>query len=184
VISEVLFKGGQKSELFLRETDTRDIWIVNSNLSQGMASSYEKPDKSLDITGAYWQPVIRLRSRCARSALDDVQAVHEPLSRKLGWSIGIAAGGEVADVTRVAGESGGEEVGVERDDDVGFRKIVARLDGLSEGHLRAFEDVAAIDRLVDVPLGLRIDFEETVHLIGKRGRRGRRREDADARALQ
>src|SRR5580700_6276442 len=119
--------------------------------------------------------MIRLRSRCTRRALDYVEPIHV--------AVGVAAAREIADVARMAGESGGEEVGGERDDDVGLREVVARFDGLSEGHLGAFEDVVAIDRLVDVPLGLRIELEETAQLISKRGRRGRRREDTDACAL-
>ena len=67
----------------------------------------------------------------------------------------------IADVSRVAGESRVEEVGVERDDDVGFREVVARFDRLSERQLRAFEHVVAIHRLVDVPLGLRINLQES-----------------------
>src|SRR5713101_9252 len=35
-----------------------------------------------------------------------------------------------------------------------------------------------------MPLGLRIDLEEVAQLIGERGRRNGRRENADARALQ
>ena len=76
------------------------------------------------------------------------------------FAIGIAALGEVADVADVAGESGVEKVGVERDDHVGLFKVVARLDRLAESQLRAFEHVVAIDRLVDVPLGLRINLQE------------------------
>ena len=97
---------------------------------------------------------------------------------------GLRRAGEVADVAGVAGESGVEEVGVERDDYVGFRKIVARLDRLSEGQLRAFEHVVAIDRLVDVPLGIGINLQEITQLIGERGRRNCRRENANAGALQ
>src|SRR5438477_447306 len=100
------------------------------------------------------------------------------------WLIGFAALGEVADVAGVAGESGVEEVCVERDDDIRLRKIVARFDGLSEGELRAFEHIVAIDGLVDVPLGLRIHLQEIAQLVGKSGRRNSWRQDPDTRTLQ
>ncbi len=120
--------------------------------------------------------MIRLHPGRSRRALDHVQPVHV--------AVGIAALGEIADVARVAGKSGVEKISVERNDDVGLRKVVARLDRLAEGQLRAFEHVVAIDRLVDMPLGLRINRQEVAHLIGQRGRRNGRRQNANARALQ
>jgi hypothetical protein len=121
-------------------------------------------------------PVIRLRSRRRRRALDHIQPVH--------LAVGIAALGEVADVADISRKTRIQEVGVERDDYIGLFKIVARLDRLAEGQLRAFEHVVAIHRLVHVPLGLRIHLKQAAKLIGERGRRNGRRENADARALQ
>ncbi len=132
--------------------------------------------QNLSLVRPYRKAMIRLGSRRRRRALDHVQAVH--------GRIGIAAAGEVADVFHVAGESGVEEVGVEGDDYVGLREIVAGLDRLAEGQLRAFEDVVAIHRLVDVPLGLRINLQEVAQLVGERGRRNRWGQNADACALQ
>src|ERR1035437_1425582 len=74
---------------------------------------------ALNVRCSQRKPMIGLRTRRSRRALDYIQAVHR--------SVRIAALGEVADVAGVAGESGVEEVGVERGDYVGFRKIVARL---------------------------------------------------------
>ena len=96
--------------------------------------------------------MIRLRPRRRRRALDHVQPVHV--------AVGIAALGEVADVADISRKTRIQKVGVERDDYVGLFKIVARLDRLAEGQLRAFEHVVAIDRLVHMPLGLRINLQE------------------------
>ena len=94
-------------------------------------SGREGASKGLNLAGWTRPTMIRLRSRRTWRALDDVQTAHVA-------AVGIAAAGEVADVAGIAGESGVEKVSVERDDDVGFREIVARLDGLSESELRAF----------------------------------------------
>src|SRR6202043_3984293 len=63
-------------------------------------------------------------------------------------------------------------------------KIVPRPDWLAEGQLPAFEHIVTIDRLVDVPLGLRINLQEVSQLIGESGRRNCWRQDANACALQ
>src|SRR5208337_4075889 len=77
-----------------------------------------------------------------------------------------------------------QKVRVERDNDVGLFEIVAGLNRLAEGHLRALEYVVTIHRLIHMPLGLRINLQEIAQLIGQRGRRNGRRKDANARALQ
>src|SRR5271168_5517743 len=104
------------------------------------------------LVNPHWPPMIRLSPGRRRRALDHIQPVHV--------AIGIAALGEVADVADIPRKTRIQEVGVERDDYVGLLKIVARLDGLSEGQLRAFEHVVAIDRLINMPLRLRINLQE------------------------
>src|ERR1700733_510783 len=85
----------------------------------------EPGNQTFEICCLYRQPMIRLRSCRRRRALDHIQTIHRRV-----W---IAAAGEVADVFHVAGESGVEKVGGERDDYVGLFEIVARLDRLAEG---------------------------------------------------
>ena len=65
-----------------------------------------------------------------------------------------------------------------------FPEVVLRFDRLAECQLCAFEDVVAVDRLIHVPLGLRIDLEQRLQLVGKRRRGNRRRQNADACPLQ
>ena len=64
----------------------------------------------LDLARPHRQPVIRLRARRGRRALDRIKAAH--------GSIGIAAASKIADIARVAREARIQEVRVERDDDV------------------------------------------------------------------
>ena len=115
--------------------------------------------------------MIRLHSGCAGSALDHVQAVHV--------AVGIAAARKIADVFHVAGESAVQEVGVERDNDVGLGEVIARLEELSESNLSAKEIVFAFDMFLDVPLRLRIELQEVAQLIGQGGRGDGRRENAN-----
>ena len=120
--------------------------------------------------------MIGLRPRRGRRALDRIKAAHVP--------IGIAAARKIADVTRVARESCIQKIRVQRDDDVGFREVVPRLDRLAERELRAFEHVVAVHRFIHVPLRLRIDLQESAQLIRERGRGNRLRQNADAGATQ
>src|ERR1700756_886661 len=120
--------------------------------------------------------MIRLRSRRTRRTLDPVQPVHV--------AGGISAAREVSYVLHIARESCVQEVRVERDNDVGFRKVVPSFDSLTEGHLGTFENAIAIDRLVDMPLRLWIKLLEASKLIGECGRSDGRGENPDARPLQ
>ena len=129
-----------------------------------------------NLRRTHGQAMIRLHPRRTRRALNHVQPAH--------LSIGIAPAGEIADVARVAGEAGIQKVGVERDNHVGLREVVARLDGLAEGELRAFQRVVAIDWLVDMPLRLRIHREERLHLIFECRRRNGRSKNANASTAQ
>src|SRR5215469_10234797 len=129
-----------------------------------------------NLTRPHRYSMIRLRARRCRRAFDRIEAAH--------LLIGVATLGEVADITRVARESGVEEVSVERNDDVRFFGAILRLDGLSKGEFRAFQHVVAVDGLVDMPLRLGIDLQQRAQLIGEARRRYRLGEDADARAAK
>ena len=59
-----------------------------------------------------------------------------------------------------------------------------RLYRLAEGQLRAFEHIVAVDRFVHMPLGLRINLEKRLKLVGQCGRGNGWRQDANARTLQ
>ena len=136
----------------------------------------KRAGEAFHFTGAQGQAMIGLGSRGRGRALDHVETTHV--------GVGIALGGEIADVAHVARESRGHEIRVERDDGCGLGKIVAGFNGLTEDKLRAFEHVVAIHRLVDMPLRLGIHGEEGLHLVFESRRRDGLREDANARALQ
>ncbi len=67
-----------------------------------------------------------------------------------------------------SGKSRVQEIGVERDNDVGVFQPVLRFHRLTESHLRALEHIVAIHRLIHMPLRLRIKLEHGLQLIGKR----------------
>ena len=121
--------------------------------------------------------MVRLRAGRTRRALDHIQPVHLA-------GIGIAPLGEIPRVAREAGEARVQEIGVERENYVRIFQVVLRLHRLAERQLRAFEHVVAVHRLVHMPLGLRISLEQRTQLVGQRRRGYRRRQDANARALQ
>ena len=80
------------------------------------------------IDGPHRQPVIGLRARGTRRALDHIHAAHVA-------GIRIAALGEIAGVSRVPGKSGVQKIGVERNNDVGVLQLVLRFHWLAECHL-------------------------------------------------
>ena len=121
--------------------------------------------------------MIRLGSGRARRALDHIQTAHVATLR-------IAPLGKVADVARASGETRIQKVCVQREDYIRLREVVARLDRLPEGQLRPFEHVVAIHRLIHMPFGLRISFQQRLHLVGQRGRRKWPGQDANPRSLQ
>ena len=91
--------------------------------------------------------------------------------------------GEVARVAEAAGPAG-EEVGVEREDDVGLVEAVLRVDVLAEGELRARARVLAARRIPLMPLGRRKLARGVADLRGERRRADRLGEDAEAGALE
>ena len=93
--------------------------------------------------------MIRFRAGRAHRALNYVQPAHIAC-------VGIAALGEIADVSRGTWKSRVKEISIERNNYVRVLQLVLRLDRLAESHLCAFEHIVAIHRLIDVPLRLRI----------------------------
>ena len=118
--------------------------------------------------------MVRLHPRRTRRALDHVQPVHV--------CVRIAPRGEIAGVPRRAGEPGVKKISVERNDDVRLRQVVTRLDGLSEGLLRAFHYIVAINGLVHVPLRHRIRLNVIANLPSQRRRGNGLREYANPAA--
>src|SRR5262245_60775638 len=86
------------------------------------------------------------RSGVARSALHHVEPVH----LVFGFA-DTAPRGEVTGVSQLA-RAGRKKIGVERDDDVGFCKIIACRSVCPEGQLGALPHWIAIHSLVLVPL--------------------------------
>ena len=154
-------------------------------LAQPGGHSYYRPrlpssatlHMQFNLSSPHRQPMVRPRASRTWRALDYVQPAHLA-------GVGIAPLGEISDVTREAGESRVQKIGVERNDYVRFREVILRLHRLAEGQLCAFEHIVAVDRLVHMPLGLRISLDKRLQLVGQRGRGNRRRQDADARSLQ
>ena len=97
--------------------------------------------------------MIRLSSRRTRRALDHIQPTHLA-------GIGITLLGEIARIACLTRKSGGEKVGVQRDDHIGTIELVNRLDRLAEGHLRSRVNIVAIHRFVNMPFGLRVEFQD------------------------
>src|SRR5580692_167276 len=105
-----------------------------------------KPPRAIRNQGSlHGNSMIRLSPRARHPALDHIQPVHIAAIR-------IAAAGEVADVTDIPRKPRIQEIGIQRNNDVGLREIVARLDRLPKGQLRAFENVIAIYWLINMPL--------------------------------
>ena len=137
----------------------------------------DRAREGLDLRRAKWQPVIGFRAGIRRRALDSVEAIElragaldTPPRRK----------GARMPQPAVASA---EEIGVEREDDVGLLDRVPRIDVLAEREPAAFTDVVASERLPLHPLRLRKAAEELLELGAERRRRDGLGQDPDAGAL-
>src|SRR5437660_12863211 len=101
--------------------------------------------------------------RRSRSTLNRIKTAHIA-------GIGIPALCEISRIARHSREAAIKEVRVERDDYVGGIELVSGLDRLAKGHSRAFIDVVAIDRLVQMPVGFGKRLDQLLLLVGKRRR--------------
>ena len=136
------------------------------------------PREALDVGCAHRQPMIGLGSRERRRALDRVEPVHRlPL---FGDAPPI---GEVARVPHAA-RTTGEEVGVEREDDVRFVEVIDRFAGPPSRPAGRGARAVARHRIVLVPSGLRICGEHGGHQLGQGRRRHRPAEDPQSPALK
>jgi hypothetical protein len=93
------------------------------------------------------------------------------------------ARGEVARIAKRR-RSAAEEVGVERQDDVGLLEAVLRVDEGAERHLRADARVVAARRIPLVPFRRREAGEQIADLRRERRRAHRLGEDAKAGAFE
>ena len=131
----------------------------------------DRARQGLDVGRTPGQPVIRLRAGQRGRALHRIQPVHR-----------LALFGDAPAVREVAGVThhpwtGGQEVGIEREDDVSLVEVVERLGGPAGGLLRAGAGAVTGNRVVLVPLGLRIRLENGRDELGQRRRRQRAAQD-------
>ena len=112
-----------------------------------------------------------------RHALERVEPVH---------AIGLLGTPPRREVARVAqrARSAAEEVGVERQDDVGLLEAVLRVDVLAERQLRAGARVLAAGRIPLMPFRGREAREQLADLRRQRRRVDRLGQDAEAGALE
>ena len=121
------------------------------------------------------EPVIGPRAGRRRHALERVQPIHPG---------GILGPPPRAEVTRVAKSrwSASENVGIEREDDVGAIQAVLRVDVLAERELCAAARVLAAGRIPLMPGGGREACQEVADLRGQCRRAHRLGQDAEAGA--
>ena len=121
--------------------------------------------------------MIGARARIGGVAFDGIQAIQLHLV-----SLETPPRGERARVTDTRGTRA-QEVGVEREDDVGVLDDVLRVDVIAECEPAAGARVMAARGIPLDPFRLRKPREELLHLRGERRRRDRFGENPDARAL-
>ena len=132
-----------------------------------------------DIARRNRQPMVGGGPGQAWRALEDVKPVHR--CRGTAYA-GIAPRGKRSRVFQAAGAPC-QEVGLERDDYVGFFQVIDRLEIITECETRPCEDRIARYCLVRVPPGFGKLFEQAAELIGQRRRRHCLREDTQPGAL-
>ena len=121
--------------------------------------------------------MIRSRSRGRGHRLDRVEPIH---------AIGLLGTPARREIARVAdrSRSAAENIGVERQDDVGLAETVLRVDVLAESELRAAAHMLAACRIPLMPFRGRKARKQVSDLSGERRRVDRLSEDAEPRALE
>ncbi len=119
--------------------------------------------EALDVRGPHRQPVIRLGPGQRRGALHRIEPVHGRLAFAHPAAIGEVAG--VAHRARAAGQ----EVGVQREDDVGLVEVVDRLARTTCCLTRRSPRPVTRNGVVLMPLRLRIGLEQGRHQLSQRG---------------
>lgn len=139
----------------------------------------EGAGEALDVAGAHGQAVVGLGARVGDRRLDRVQAVHLRPPRVRRGGPHAPPSHEVGDITEVAGATG-QEIGVEREDNVGVAEVVAGVDVRAEGLHRAAVGGVVAERLVLVPLRVGQGAEQVRELLPQRRRDDGLRQDTQA----
>src|SRR5262245_58231846 len=129
------------------------------------SSLYAKPGgdisrEAFDLARPQREAVVGDRAGVSHRTLDDVEPVH--------LSIAVEKAAAVGELARVSNERrpAGEEIGVERENNVSVLEAVDRVDRLAERHPRACHRVVAIDRFVLMPPRRRESGAQRFDLIG------------------
>ena len=138
-------------------------------------------EELLRLRGTQRQAVIGRAAGGGVGALEHVETVRFDVGILL-LALGAATRHEVVRVAH-RGPAAREEVGVDRDDDVGIREIVDRRQVGAEGELSPLAGVVAADRFVLMPASLRQRLQQGLALAGERRRRDRRAEDSQPRTV-
>ena len=133
----------------------------------------QRRQETRDLAALQAQPVIGHRARDGHRRLDHVEAAHLPAR--------LAARRELARQPRLFVPLA-QEVGVQRQDHVGRRGLVARNQRLAERELRPLDGAVVGQRRVADELGARESLEDPAAQIGQERRRRRRDQEAQARA--
>jgi hypothetical protein len=133
--------------------------------------------EGLDLAGLHGHAVIGAPAGDGRRGFGHVETAHA-----LGRRVEPAARRERAGVLHAEGVLGGEEVGVERDDDVGLREVVHRLHVFAERQFRAGARVVTRRRFPLHPARLGVLRQNLLDLGGQRRRVDRLGEDAETGA--
>jgi hypothetical protein len=138
----------------------------------------QRAGEPVDLAGLERQAVVGAAAGDRRGRFHDV----EP-AEAIRVGVDPAPRREGAGVLDAEGVLGGEEVGVERDDDRGLLEVVDRFDVFAEGDAGAGAGVVPRGRIPLDPPGFRVPGEDLLDLSGQRRRVDRLGEDAQAGAL-
>src|SRR5271155_2074946 len=117
--------------------------------------------------------MIRARSRDGRRRLNHIQPVH-----RVAGTAQLAATVKLLHVTDMP-RPAGQEIRIQRKNNVSLFRTIHGADIASESELSAFASAVAPSRLPLVPLRTRDIFEDALDLRGKRRRSDRARQDPE-----
>ena len=137
----------------------------------------ETAREPFDVGRTDRQPVLRLRSGQRRRALDHVKPIH-PL-RVVGHPPAVGKVTGVADHRR----ADTEKIGVERHDDVGLVEVVDGVAGRAGRLTQAQPSTIGRDRIILMPMGLRVVLENCCDQFRERRRRNRFGQNPQPRPL-
>src|SRR5262249_34724139 len=128
--------------------------------------------KEHDIVRRQNQAMIGRRPGERRRALDGVEAIHPGSRSSLIRGI-LSPRGKLTSKTHLVWPPG-EKIRVERQDNIGFRQVVNRLEWLIESEPRPLTNGIARHRFVTVPFRVRELLEQALKLAREHGRSDRR----------